>query len=232
MKKFIAVYHNDGEYGSKGDFKKGIEAESVDNAYQLHGSDMGRRNTVTYLEVAEELDERKLKPELIPAKEAHWAKDGFEDVFVDPEDESWTPVAATSEHYELVENAEMVTAALTEDATQAITEKYMEMDADVYAQMEVVFGTKKSDSATAFYETWKQMSAKPELFSPEDLTAEKEIIAADGQTVLFAEGDALDTDTKITTYANRLLEIADLYSVFRMKRIKQFRDEKAAILAS
>lgn len=100
---------------------------------------------------------------------------------------------------------------------ELIQVKYDEMNADVYAQMLQVMGTNKPDSATAFYETWKLMTAKPELFSPEGL--------------LDDAGNPLDTNQKVVEYAAAKIAGAEAYSVYRMTRIKQFKAEKAAILA-
>lgn len=229
MKKFIPVYKEDGEYGKKGDIKKMIEAESLEDAYKKHGSDMGRRGTVDYLEIPEGEDHRHYKAELIAATEDHWEKDGFADVTVDPEDVSWTFVAALAEHYGVVVDATKVGEAVVADKTAQVLVKYNEMNSDVYAEMAKVFKTTKSDSATAFHETYKQMSAKPELFSSEGLLSDRELFASDETTKLYDMGDALDSDAKIKTYADRMMELVEAYGVYRIKRISQFRAEKAVI---
>ena len=105
-----------------------------------------------------------------------------------------------------------------------IVDRYNDMNADVYAEMQQVFGTTKSDSATAYFETWKLMAAKPVLFYQQGLKADKEIGS-------FQAGDALDTMQKVEDYANARIAEAETYSVNRMARIEQFRVEKAAIEA-
>lgn len=104
-----------------------------------------------------------------------------------------------------------------------ITERYNDMNADVLAEMSALFGTTRSDSATAYHETWKLMKEKPLLFHEKGLKAHKAI----GQ---FTAGAALDTIQKIEDYAEACLAAVETYGVWRMERIKQFQDEKEAIL--
>lgn len=93
-----------------------------------------------------------------------------------------------------------------------ITAAYNQMNADVYAEMKNVFGTEKSDSATAFLQTWKEMALDPGFFVSTD--------------------PAMDTAAKVQAYADAKITAAKAYSKWRVQRIEQFHQEKAAILAS
>lgn len=145
---------------------------------------------------------------------------------VDVPEQTIPAVTHTEERpvYSLVEDAALLAAKALRTKQSLVSEAYGRMDAAVYGEMALVFGTTKSDSATAFHETWKLMAASPSLFATEGLLAEKEVGA-------FHVGDALDTEQKVVDYANARIYEANTYSVYRMKRIKQFRDERAQILA-
>lgn len=119
--------------------------------------------------------------------------------------------------------AKAAAAAAAQKVTE-ITERYNDMNADVYAAMTALFGTSKSDSAQAYHETWKLMKEKPLLFHESGLKAHKAIGS-------FAAGAALDTIQKVEDYADACLAAVEAYGVWRMERIKQFQDEKAAIEA-
>jgi len=108
--------------------------------------------------------------------------------------------------------------------TAQITERYNDMNTDVFAEMENLFKTKNPESAQAYHETWKLMKAKPVLFFESGLKAHKAIGS-------FTAGAALDTVQKVEDYADACLAAAETYGVWRMERIKQFQDEKDAILA-
>lgn len=102
-------------------------------------------------------------------------------------------------------------AAKAEHAKQVlVSEAHGRMDQDVYAEMERVYGTKKSDSATAFYLSWQDMLAAPEAYV----------------SAVFPSTGA------VTTYATTKLQLAREYSVWRLGRIAQFEAERAAILSS
>lgn len=109
--------------------------------------------------------------------------------------------------------------------------KYNEMNEQVLVQMYNVFGTTNPDSASAYKQTWELMKEKPALFRDEGLLVERQILAADGMTILFQAGAALNDDFSVVTYATRLIQMAEEYAVYRMKRIQQFRDDRALILA-
>ena len=122
------------------------------------------------------------------------------------------------------EDAAKVAAKALKTKEALVAAAYDEMNTEVFEQMETVFGTRRSDSATAYYETWKLMSAKPELFSSQGLKA---TMAAGG----LNPGDALDTNQKVQAYADNLIENAEGYGVWRATRIQEFLEERAAILA-
>jgi hypothetical protein len=93
---------------------------------------------------------------------------------------------------------------------------------DVYAEMEKVFGTSKSDSANANFETWRLMHSNPMLFRDQSITASRSIGT-------FTQGDPLDTEAKLSAFSSLCIEDANAYSLYRLKRIEQFRQEVAAL---
>jgi len=109
-----------------------------------------------------------------------------------------------------------------------VDEAYTLLNVEVYAEMEDIFYTKKSDSATANYEMWNHMANNPALYNSQGLKSEKQVNNEDG-TELYSPGSALDTDEKIVAYAQRKVEQADSYIVWRSNRIQQFRNEKKSI---
>lgn len=121
------------------------------------------------------------------------------------------------------EDADKVAAKEMRLKQEQVSVKYEEMNTEVYAEMAECFNTSKSDSATAFYETWKLMVSKPQLFINENMIVDK---AAAGLEV----GDLLNTVERISSYAQARIEIAEEYSVWRVRRIKQFQQERQAIL--
>jgi len=125
----------------------------------------------------------------------------------------------------LAVDAGKLAAAEAAEKQAQVTAAYNQMNKDVYDQMAVVFGTTKSDSATAFEGTFRLMISKPELFSSQGLLADKAIGT-------FQVGDALDTDAKVTDYGQARIDEIEQYAVFRMNRIKQFYAERAQILGS
>ncbi len=125
--------------------------------------------------------------------------------------------------YALVEDATLLAAKAAADKQLLVAAAYDRMNNDIYGEMALVFGTTKSDSASAFFETWKLMVAAPTSFANEGLHADKEVGT-------FHAGDELNTTQKITDYANARIADANGYSVYRMKRIEQFRAERVTIL--
>lgn len=114
---------------------------------------------------------------------------------------------------------------------ETVKAKYEELNGEVYAEMERVFYTSKSDSATANYEMWKHMVANASLYTSQGLKAEKQLNNAD-DTELYSPGSALDTESKIVAYAERKIVEADNYIVWRSNRIQQFRNERDALLGA
>jgi len=132
-------------------------------------------------------------------------------------DVSFTFYPFEAAHWEVIENT-------TEKLTADIMDLYSIMSAEVLAQMTVVFGTSKTDSALSYEATWKEMNAVPSDYSSAGLTARFAVAG-------FAIGDALNTDLKITDYSAAKIAELKSYAVWRMQRIEQFRTDKAALLA-
>jgi hypothetical protein len=81
---------------------------------------------------------------------------------------------------------------------------------DILAEMERVYSTPDMNSATAYYLTWGDMVSSPESYVGE----------------LFPSANA------VTNYATDKLQSARTYAIFRIARIRQYEQEKAAILAA
>jgi hypothetical protein len=90
------------------------------------------------------------------------------------------------------------------------------MSADVYAQMAVVFGTTNTDSATAYERTWNMMKDDPAEWSNLNLKDD--------------QGNVLDTEEKVVTYATAKLTSVLDYGKYRMQRIQTFKNERQYIL--
>ena len=101
-------------------------------------------------------------------------------------------------------------------------------DVDIYDELFTVFRTKDSATATANYETWKDMKVTPSRYSSLGLKVDHQVNAADN-TEIFSPGSALDTDQKIVDYATRKVEQAQEYGAWRMQRIQQYKDAKDAL---
>ena len=226
--RLACVYINDGEYGVKGDIGKIDDYTDVAEAYSLNPSDYGRSETVSWEEVVDGLDERAL---MATIHDEYWTENATptNKVYVDPLDEdNYTHVAERD--IVLSEDATLLADAQAEDLNGLVTDKYNEMNVDVLLNMRTTFGTEKSDSANAYYETWKLMIDRPDMFTASNLTADMEVLDTNGAT-LFSDGQSLDTIQDLGDYAARRKEIADEYGVWRMERIQAFRDERDAILA-
>lgn len=111
-----------------------------------------------------------------------------------------------------------VIANHTTTKTELIVKAYERMNSDVYAAMELVFGTTNPDSATAYEKTWAMMKDTPSDWS--------------GLGLKNDLGQVMDTDAKVTAYATAKLAAVLEYGKWRMVRIEQFRAERASILAS
>lgn len=175
----------------------------------------------------------------VPAQAEKWIKDGQADVFVDPLDVTWTHVPAVAEvvgvpavayqaeiaaqpaipYQAAVYNnipavmgprmVEDVVKSVTKTKTEAITAAFKAMEAEVLAQVSVVFGTTNESSANANLQTWEKMKANPILFVPSKFGTQAEVVA----------------------YAEAKLAAVDAYAVFREAKIDAFRTLRAAILA-
>ena len=150
-----------------------------------------------------------------PYRAENWTKDG-QTVYVDPQDETWTFTPEQAEFWQIGYKPGF--------NTPAIGLKYNEMVAEVYAQMVATFGTQDPDSASAYKETWDMMKEQPSAWTAAGLTARFDRGG-------LSAGDALDTEQKITDYANACISAAIQYGIWRMQRIEQFRQERNAILA-
>jgi hypothetical protein len=95
---------------------------------------------------------------------------------------------------------------------------YINMQNDVYDELETTFGTRKSETATAMAMTWDIMKASPSDYSALGLVAEFDLTG-------IVKGDALDTDAKVLDYATQLVAKKLSYSQYRMQRIKTYNDE-------
>lgn len=114
------------------------------------------------------------------------------------------------------------------DKSDKISAAYKSMSDDIYSKMLQLFQTSKSDSAVAFHEQYKLMSSSPYLFSSEGLKSDREIRDS-GNNIVLLKGQDLNEDSEIEAYANHLLSEVASYSVYRIKRIEQFRAEKKAV---
>jgi len=161
-----------------------------------------------------------------------WIKDGQPDLITDPLDETytlviqgsvdsrWTLVPAVPAYKTLQKKASWV----AHDKNVRVSQAYEAMNSEVLAQMALVFGTTKTDSASAYNETWKMMSSNPSDWSGAGLKSSF-IVAG------FQIGDVLDDITKVANYANAKLAEALAYGIWRMQRIDSFKNLRDSILA-
>ena len=126
--------------------------------------------------------------------------------------EAQTIPAVTEEraftNYRFVIDGALVEQKADKLKQEAISEAYNRMDKDVFDACEVTYGTRRADSATAFYLTWRQMIDNPNAFA-----------------AMFGSEQA------VIDFATPKLAAAESYAVFRLGRIAQFEAERAAILA-
>ena len=140
------------------------------------------------------------------------SEDGMTTVYEDPSDETYTYVQGDMVlEYNIVQDSELAKTA----QVQAL---YDTMNTEVYAEMKNVFGTSNAESATAFHQTWKEMQENPNLFI--------------FQGIVDDDGNELQTTASVAAYVATRLEAAANYALWRMKRIEQFRTDRAAILAA
>lgn len=199
------------------------QIERIGEASEIDGWTHHLRERMSIAEVPVELEEKSISELDATLVADKWTKEGEADVFEQPlaevdgemvADETWTFVP---EHYELSLNVQ-------EDKNRRVSEKYNAMREDVLNDMYVVFGTNRTDTANAYYQTWLKMVESPSQFSSAGLTAR---FSVGGVSV----GDALDTDQKVTDYATAKVVESEAYGVSRMQRIEQFKNEKSAIEA-
>jgi hypothetical protein len=104
----------------------------------------------------------------------------------------------------------VIAAQIPIDKQSRITEKYNLLNAEVYAQMASVFGTTNPESATANHNTWSTMVQYPTAF-----------VGSLGFT----------TNEEVLNFAQPKLDASITYSIYRLQRIEQFRQERISILA-
>ena len=119
---------------------------------------------------------------------------------------------------QMILNLEKKDLAITEEAikdeyekSKALFEKEIQAKAvltdhreKIYTELEKVFNSSSSETATADYFGYLRMFERPDIFSNVGLV--------DGN------GDALDTNAKITAYASAKIEEVDQYIIFREKK--------------
>lgn len=105
-----------------------------------------------------------------------------------------------------------------------VGDAYNLMNTDVLTEMANVFGTTKPESASAYKDTWEMMASTPSDWEGAGLKASFAVAG-------FEVGDALDTETKVQSYANAKLAQVKTYGIWRMQRIEAFRLQKDTILA-
>lgn len=88
---------------------------------------------------------------------------------------------------------------------------YNLMVKEVYDEMESVFGTRNDISVSATVQTWQRMKQVP---------------------ANYVGFQGLVDEAAVTAYADTQLAAADNYAKFRLGKIKDFQDAKAAILGS
>ena len=94
---------------------------------------------------------------------------------------------------------------------------------DLYDKMYEVFRTRNTETATADFETWKDMKAAPAKYANLGLKVDHQIDDASG-TELFSAGSALDTEAKVLSFATRKVEQAEEYAVYRIKKKQEYKD--------
>jgi hypothetical protein len=104
----------------------------------------------------------------------------------------------------------VIAAQIPIDKQALVDEKYNLLNTEVYAQMASVFGTTNPESATANHNTWATMVQYPTAF-----------VGSLGFT----------TPEEVLLFAQPKLNASIAYSIYRLQRIEQFRQERTAILA-
>jgi len=105
------------------------------------------------------------------------------------------------------------TITMEDDYTAEASELYIGMRKDLFDDMYSKFGTRASDTLTAYYETWKLL-----LESPKDFI-----------NMITEDFEVLDTEGKVSAYAKEKISLIKEYAKFRMNRIAEFRIERAKL---
>lgn len=96
------------------------------------------------------------------------------------------------------------------DFSQEIEVLYNQMLNDIYDEVENVFGTRSDVTASANVSTYEAMIKRPGNFIDETL--------------------GLTTEQEVLNFANDKMSLIDSFGIFRLKRIKQFETERAALI--
>lgn len=99
---------------------------------------------------------------------------------------------------------------------------YDSMQIDIYDELEILYLTRKAETATAISLTWDIMQNNPAEYSAMGLISEYNLVG------IFI-GDPLDTEAKILDYATQLNAKKLVYSKYRLTRIMQYKQEIIAI---
>lgn len=105
-----------------------------------------------------------------------------------------------------------------------INEKRDILKSETLSEMKTVYNTDSPDNAIANYLTWLSMASNPARFASQGIVAKAQ---AGGLMI----GDALDSNKKVSDYAEALLSDAIDYAVWRELKIQTFSSDKAAIEA-
>jgi hypothetical protein len=155
-------------------------------------------------------------PDTIPE---YWSKDGEEEVLEQPmiADDSWTyniSVESIKAHHKIsVDQSGKELGHKKEQVTLA----YKDMNNDVYAQMEIVFGTTNPESASAYERTWQMMKENSEAFANVGIKNDL--------------GFDLLTGLDVLNFATEKLDAVLAYGVWRLKRIEDFRALRSSLLS-
>jgi len=116
---------------------------------------------------------------------------------------------------ELVEDVITLVEDTAKTAAKALATKVAQCDAleaqlwvDILAEMEVVYGTKDMNSATAYYLSWRRMQEAPAVFVGS----------------LFAD------EAAVTAYVTPKLAAADVFALWRLGKIVTCNAAKDAIM--
>jgi hypothetical protein len=201
MKKFLIFKKlEDGYYGEKlGSYESEFKDDTSANRSYLMAEPMA-----SHFELPEELDEDIVKLVLIPEQEIITNSSNPDSKQVIPS------------HWKLQEDEDLRNHKVQSLKEKRIEEAYFKMSKEIYEEMEIVFGTKNSDSAIAYEKTWNLMLANSEEWS--NLGLKDDV------------NDLLDTSEKVLDFASKKISQVVIYGKWRMQRIAQFRQERENIL--